>query len=129
MIKITQKYDRGLELKLSGAITASDYKQVIPELDRLIEEHGGFNLLVDLTDASGITISAIWEDLKFDVKHFRTTRRCALIANDKMDWIATLSEPFVSIEAKSFSPEEIAQARSWAFSLDQNRSEIHAETR
>jgi stage II sporulation SpoAA-like protein len=103
-----------LGVRLQGRITAEDYAEFIPEMERIIEQHGSLRLLVELKGIQGITPAAIWEDLKFDARHFRGCERMALVG-DK-DWekhLATLSKPFVAGEVRFFKPAELRSAWSW----------------
>jgi dihydroxyacid dehydratase/phosphogluconate dehydratase len=40
-----------LHLQLSGRLTAEDYHQLVPVIDREVKEHGRLRLLGELTDA------------------------------------------------------------------------------
>lgn len=61
-----------------------------------------------------MTLGTIWEDLKFDVKNFRVIRKFAIVGNeDDSGFLATISEPFVTDEARFFPKSEIDVARSW----------------
>ena len=42
-----------LEIKLSGTLTREDYEHFVPEVDRLIRQHGTVRMLVQMHDFHG----------------------------------------------------------------------------
>ena len=72
------------------------------------------DLLVEIADLEGWTPAALWEDLKFDVRHYRDIARLALVGrDDSQKWMATLSRPFTGAEVRYFSHDELTAARDW----------------
>jgi SpoIIAA-like len=68
-----------LVIKLTGKLAKEDYEQFAPEVDRLIKQHGKLRMLVQMHDFHGWTAGALWQDIKFDLKHFRQIERLALV--------------------------------------------------
>ena len=52
-------------------------------MDRLVNQHGKLLMLVEFNDFHGWTGSALWEDIKFDAKHFNDIERLAIIGENK----------------------------------------------
>jgi len=103
-----------LELHVSGKIEKVDYDRFVPEVERLIKLHGKVRMLVLLADFHGWSMSALWEDIKFDVRHFRDIDRLALVG-DRM-WqkgMAVFCKPFTTAEVRYFDHAQLDEAREW----------------
>ena len=59
-----------LVIRLGGKLTKADYERFVPEVERLIRRHGKIRMLIQMHDFHGWTLSALWEDIKFDAQHF-----------------------------------------------------------
>jgi len=116
---VEKNHDRTVEVHVSGRLEKKDYEYFAPEIEKLIREHGKLNLLVHLENFDGWSAGALWEDVKFDAKHFRDIERLAIIGDQ--DWekgMTTFCKPFTTAEVKFFPPEEIEQARAWTEAAD-----------
>lgn len=103
-----------LEVHVSGKLDKEDYLHFGPVLDRLIQEHGKINMLVDMHDFHGWTAGAVWEDIKFDVKHFMHINKLALVGETKWEkGMATFCRPFTTAKIKYFDRPQADQARTW----------------
>lgn len=103
-----------LEVKLSGKLHKDDYVHFVPLVERLIGQHGKIRLLVEMHDFHGWDMGALWEDIKFDMKHFRDIERLALVGESKWEaGMATFCKPFTSAEIRYFDSKDIAEARRW----------------
>ena len=103
-----------LEVTISGKIVAEDYARFVPETERLIKEHGKIRVLFDMVDFHGWSAGALWEDIKFDVKHFRDIERLAMVGDRKWEQgMAAFCGPFTSAEIRYFDQAEAEQARAW----------------
>ncbi len=103
-----------LQIKLSGKLTAEDYHKFGGEVDRLIKQHGKLRVLVLMHDFHGWTLSALWEDVKFDVKHFGDIERLALVGESKwQQGMATFCKPFTRAKVEYFEQGKEAEALTW----------------
>jgi hypothetical protein len=101
-------------VKLTGKLTKDDYQQFTPEIERLIKQHGKIRMLVQLHDFHGWTVSAIWEDIKFDLKHFQDVERLALVGEKAWEHgMAVFCKPFTSATIRYFDRGEAEQAEAW----------------
>ena len=73
-----------LMIKLTGKLTKDDYEHFIPEVERLVKQHGKLRMLVQMHDFHGWTAGALWQDIKFDLKHFRDIERLALVGEKRV---------------------------------------------
>jgi hypothetical protein len=103
-----------LEVRVSDKLVKADYEQFVPEVERLIQQHGRIRVLFDMRDFHGWTMGALWEDMKFDLKHFKDIERLAVIGEKKwQEWMTTFCRPFTTAEIRYFDHSEVDQARSW----------------
>ena len=50
----------------------------MPEFERLVQQHGKFSVLFDMTGFHGWDAGELWEDTKFAIKHFADIERLAM---------------------------------------------------
>ena len=68
-----------LEVFLRGNLVKEDYATFVPAVDRALAMHDKIRMLVVMHDFHGWTASAMWEDTKFGVRHFRDLVRLAMV--------------------------------------------------
>ncbi len=103
-----------LVVKLSGKLGKEDYEHFVPVVERLIKQHGKIRMLVQMHDFHGWTMGALWEDVKFDWKHFSDIERLALVGETKWEaGMATFCKPFTRATIRYFDVSKAAEAFSW----------------
>jgi hypothetical protein len=103
-----------LVVRLTGKLISSDYAQLTRDLERRISEKGKIRMLVEMHDFHGWTAGALWEDLKFDVKHFNDIERLALVGEKKWEHgMAVFCKPFTTAKVRYFDRSEMAAAEEW----------------
>jgi hypothetical protein len=103
-----------LAVDLSGKLTKEDYQKFVPEIERLIRQHGKLRMLVELTGFHGWEMGALWEDIKFDVKHFRDLERIAFVGDRAWEkGMATFCKPFTTATIRYFDSADREQALKW----------------
>ncbi|CAN5130461.1 STAS/SEC14 domain-containing protein [soil metagenome] len=103
-----------LDIVLSGKLSKEDYEIFGPEIERLIGIHGKLRILVSMVDFHGWELGALWEDIKFDAKHFSDIERLALVGDSKWEkGMATFCKPFTKAEVKFFPTAERTAAEAW----------------
>jgi hypothetical protein len=86
----------------------------VPLFERLIAQHGKLRLLVEMQEFHGWDVSALWQDIKFDLKHFKDIERLALLGESKWEkGMATFCKPFTSATIRYFDVAQAAAARAW----------------
>ena len=99
---------------LSGKLHKSDYAQFVPEVERLIRQHGKLRMLMDMHDFHGWDAGALWEDIKFDAKHFRDIERLAMVGETRWEKaMAGFCKPFTSAKIRYFDRDHADEARLW----------------
>jgi len=103
-----------LVIKLTGKLTKEDYQRFVPEIERLIKEHGKMRMLVQMHDFHGWTAGAVWQDIKFDLKHFRDIERLALVGEKTWEhFMAVFCKPFTTATVRYFDLSDAGQAEDW----------------
>jgi hypothetical protein len=103
-----------LMVRLSGKLAKQDYERLGPEVDRLIKQHKKIRILCELHDFHGWEAGALWEDLKFDFKHFADIERLALVGETRWEQgMAMFCKPFTTAKIRYFDSSKLAEARDW----------------
>lgn len=103
-----------ISLHVSGKLTRDDYAFFVPEVEKLIAKHGKIRVLFDMEDFHGWTAGALWQDLKFDVQHFRDVERIAMIGDKAWEHgMATFCRPFTSARIRYFDRSGADEATAW----------------
>lgn len=103
-----------VEIEVSGKLVKSDYETFVPQLEKLIRDHGKLRILFEMKDFHGWTLSALWQDFKFDLKHFRDVERIAMVGDKKWEkGMATFCKPFTTAKIKYFGYGQHDQAMAW----------------
>ena len=103
-----------IHVRLSGKLTKEDYERFVPEVERLIREHGKLRVLVEMHDFHGWDAGALWEDMRFDFKHFRDLERIAMVGESRwQEGMAKFCAPFTSAKVKYFEQGHQEEARRW----------------
>lgn len=103
-----------LSLNISGKLSKEDYEQFVPKVEDLIKQHGKIRVLMLMNDFHGWELGALWEDLKFDAKHFRDIERLAMVGDTKWEaGMAVFCKPFTTAKIKYFDVSKAADAGEW----------------
>ena len=103
-----------LEIHLTGKLVKADYAQFVPAVEEAVEKHGKIRILVEMHNFHGWTAGALWQDIKFDAKHFRDIERVAMVG--EKHWqrgMAAFCKPFTAAEIRYFERPVIEKARAW----------------
>lgn len=106
--------EKYVEVRLSGKLDEADYEKFGPKFNGLVAQHGKLRMLLVLEDFHGWTFRGLWEDIKFDVKHFRDLARLAIVGEKK--WhagMAAFCKPFTTAAVRYFEKFEFDDARAW----------------
>ncbi len=103
-----------LVIGLTGKLTKEDYGHFTPEVERLIRRHGKLRVLVRMHDFHGWSMGALWEDVKFDLRHFRDIERLALVGESKWEaGMAVFCKPFTAATVRYFDQSKSDEAFLW----------------
>jgi SpoIIAA-like len=103
-----------LVIHVLGKLVAADYEHLTSEFERLLMEHGKLRVLFDMTGFHGWDAGAVWEDFKFDVRHFSDIDRLAMVGDKKWQHgMAMFFKPFTKATTRYFENTNRAEARKW----------------
>ena len=103
-----------LEVQVSGKLAHEDYLHFAPEFERLINKHGKLRVLFNMVDFHGWEAAALWDDIKFDLKHFSDIERLAMVGGKTWEkWMAGFCKPFTTAEVRFFDAAQSEDARTW----------------
>lgn len=103
-----------MEVCATGKFERKDYESFVPAAEELINQHGKIRVLFIMDDFHGWTAGAVWEDIKFDLKHFNDIERLAIVGESKWEkGMAVFCRPFTTAKMKYFDISELDDARRW----------------
>lgn len=109
-----RKEGKVLLVRVTGRLDKQDYDRFTPEIERLIKQHGKLRLLLETHDFHGWDAGALWEDVKFDVKHFNDIERLAVIGEKRWEkGMAIFCKPFTTAKVRYFEHDQAAEAQAW----------------
>ena len=107
-------HDKFLEVDLHGKLGREDYEMFVPETERMIREHGKIRILVTMHDFHGWDTGGLWEDMKWNARHFNQIERLAVVGEKTWHRLMTgFCKPFTTAQVRYFTPGELDDARTW----------------
>jgi hypothetical protein len=105
---------RVLEVQVSGKLTHEDYGSFVPVFERLVKQHRKICVLFDMADFHGWNAGALWDDIKFDLKHFSDIERLAMVGDKQWEkGMSLFCRPFTTAKIRYFDRRAIEEARTW----------------
>jgi len=99
---------------LSGKLTTDDYKWFVSEAERFLKIHGKIRVLCLMHDFQGWDFGALWEDVKFELKHFADIERLALVGHHHWHTaMATFCRRFTKAKVRYFDLRDSRLAEEW----------------
>jgi hypothetical protein len=103
-----------LHVKVTGKLTKEAYESFAPLVNEQIEEHGKVRILFEMHDFHGWTAGALWEDLKFDFKHWKDIERLAIVGESRWEaGMAVFCKPFTTAKIQYFDHAKLDEAKAW----------------
>ncbi len=103
-----------LHVKATGKLTKESYETFAPLIDKQIESQGKVRILFEMHDFHGWTVGGMWEDTKFDFKHWKDIERLAIVGETKWEeGMAVFCKPFTSAKIKYFDHSKLEEAKKW----------------
>ena len=103
--------------KITGAVTLKMEKEWIAKLEKVIQEHGKFSVLIFLDEHASWGLKAGIKDLKWLLTHFKKMEKVAIVADSNFwKWYGAVVKPFgkiVGIDEKYFKPADLDTAWKW----------------
>ena len=108
-------------MRVSGKLLHQDYQQFVPLVEKQIETHGGVRCYIEMIEFQGIELRALWDEIKFDVRHAWQIERFAIVGDRAWEaWMTNLSRPIFGAP-KSASSTLLNEIRGGSGSLRVSR--------
>ncbi|WP_432798499.1 STAS/SEC14 domain-containing protein [Poriferisphaera sp. WC338] len=102
-------------LKAIGKLKHEDYEQVVPEVEKMIEDRGKLRLVLLADEFEGWNLKAFWNELRFDARHRRDFTKVAIVGKEKWhNHAAKLSNLLMKGEIRYFDIAQVDEAWHWA---------------
>ena len=86
-------------VRLSGTLSAEDYARFTPSVEAAVQQHGTIRIVVAMSDFHGWKMAALWEDVKFEAKHFHHIERLAMVGDRAWErGMAAFCMPFTTAD-------------------------------
>lgn len=106
-------------IRVSGHVDKDDYAVMLPVLEEKIKQHNKISVYAELQDVEAYTLEALWEDVKFDIRHASDFKKAAIVGDEKwLDLLTTMASPFTSAQVKYFDFRERDKAMEWVKSVE-----------
>ena len=118
-VQLTEKNGgKVLEVAVSDKLTHNDYEHFVPAFERLVSQQGKIRVLFEMTDFHGWEMAALWDDIKFDLKHFADIERLAMVGDKRWErGMAAFCRPFTRATIRYFAAARIDEGRRWLVAL------------
>ena len=120
MFTIEHDHEHFLVCRVSGKLTKADYDAMAPKLENALKlRPGKRRLMILLEDFRGWDLRALWEELKFDVRHWNDFGRIAVVGQSRLqEWGTRLSKPLSGARMRYYDAEDRDMARAWLSERD-----------
>ena len=103
-----------LEVTVQGKLAKEDYLLFVPKFEEAVAKVGKVRILFKMEDFHGWKAGALWEDIKFDVKHFKDIERLAMVGDKKWEkGMSVFCKPFTVATIRYFDQSKLEEARTW----------------
>ena len=109
-----------LSFTIAGTLTKADYAAVVPILEEKVKRWSKVNVYLEVGEMDAMTLSALWEELKQDVKHFNDFNRAAIVDNGSalLKATALVTTALTPAEVRYFPVAQKTEALRWALGAD-----------
>ena len=107
--------DHIVGIKVSGKIEKDDILPLIEYMEPKFVQHQKLSVYVEVESWEGISLSALWEDIKFGLPHLKAIDKKAVITDRQ--WLSRVTEwadmLFPGVDAEPFGLQQKEQALHW----------------
>ena len=101
--------------RISGRIEDADFDRVAALIEQTLDAHDRVRVYAEIESLDGVSLDALWKDLRFSCKHIRDVEREAVVTDKQ--WLANLAQIsdklFSGLEVKHFGLDQKDEARDW----------------
>ncbi len=115
MIKTEIISPNALKIVVPDKLKADDFRQIAPQIDSLINQHGKIRLLIDASGFNGWeNIAAFEKHAGFVKDHQQKIERIAVIAaHEWQHWLIGAVRIFVHPEVRAYDKSHASEALRW----------------
>jgi hypothetical protein len=114
MFALEEHLEEFLVKNWAQTLFGKDYDIFVPVIEAMIQKHGRIRIVLEMHGFHGWDASALWEDIKFDWKHYSDIERIAMVGNSKWEQgMAIFCRPFTSAKIRYFPDSKRQEALSW----------------
>jgi len=100
--------------RISGNVDKNDYNVMLPVLEERIRQHGKIRVYAEVQDVEAYSLRALYEDVKFDIKHAASFSRAAIVGDRSwIDWLTVMAAPFTTANVKYYDFSQREAAWEW----------------
>jgi len=115
MIKTEPISGNVLKIVAPEKLKAGDFRQIAPQVDSLINQHGKIRLLIDASGFKGWENIAAFEDHAGFVKNHqqKVERIAVLVSHDWQHWLIGAVRIFLHPEVRAYDKNQESEALRW----------------
>src|SRR5690242_11121667 len=115
MIKTEMIGVNALKITAPEKLEASDFQQLAPQVDGIIQQQGKIKLLADVSAFRGWhDLDALKEHFEFVKSHHHSAERAAIITGPAWQrGVASIAKLFLHPEVHIYTKNQEAEARQW----------------
>lgn len=100
--------------RVTGRLETQDYERLVPMAEELIKKHGKIRALLETHDFNGWRAGPLWEDLEFDLEHFKDIERLAILGDPIWEKSMVLfCKPFTKATVRYFEHDKANEGWNW----------------
>ncbi|MGB7290719.1 MAG: STAS/SEC14 domain-containing protein [Thermodesulfobacteriota bacterium] len=113
---IPTETDNLIGCKIDGKVKTEDIEKVANYIEDKFTKNKRLRIYVEVVKLEGISLEALFKDLKLGIKHFKDFDKKAVVTDKEwMKKVAAIADKiFPNIDVKCFSFEEKEKALEWA---------------
>ena len=105
-----------IELVISDKLTRDEFLQIIHQIESLCSMYGEVDILLDASLVKEYDFTIALDELDFYKRYHDKLRKVAIVSDDQFSkFLLNLFNKFAKTEFKTFSGDQIEQARKWIF--------------
>lgn len=101
-------------VRATGKLTKDELIQFRNDFEHFVHDRGKLRILFDATEFEGWDSGGLWQEAKFDAKHFKDIERLAMVGSKT--WQQALEaavKPFARPAMRYFDVSEMQAAHDW----------------
>lgn len=107
--------DQVIGFRIEGKVTNEDFERVAAAVELRLPHHSKLRIYAEIPEFEGISIDALFKDLKFALGHWKHFDKEAVVT-DK-NWLRSATEIagklLPNMQVKAFTSTEVEAARRW----------------